>query len=74
MNVTPPGLNSYWVLQMMSLNEFLSMGGYATYVWSSYGICCVVLILNIIQPLKRERKTIRELQKRLQSQKDKQQG
>ncbi len=24
------------------------MGGYATYVWSSYGICAVVLILNII--------------------------
>jgi heme exporter protein D len=58
----------------MTLNEFFSMGGYATYVWSAYGICSVVLILNVIQPLMRERKTIRELQKRLQSQKNKQAG
>ena len=58
----------------MALNDFFSMGGYATYVWSAYGISFVVLILNIILPLLRERKTIRELQRRLQSQKDKQQG
>jgi len=58
----------------MSLNDFFSMGGYATYVWSAYGICFVVLILNIIQPLMRERKTIRELRKRLQSKKGKQTG
>lgn len=57
----------------MSLNDFFSMGGYAAYVWSSYGICCVILILNVIQPLMRERKIIRELQKRLQSRKDEQQ-
>jgi len=56
----------------MTLNEFFFMGGYATYVWSAYGICCFVLILNIIQPLMRERKTIRELQKRLQSRKENQ--
>jgi len=51
----------------MSLNEFFSMGGYATYVWSAYGITFVVLMLNIILPLMTERKTIRELQKRLLS-------
>lgn len=49
----------------MSLTDFLSMGGYAKYVWSSYGICAVVLILNIILPLISERKTMRDLQKRL---------
>ncbi len=48
----------------MSLNEFFSMGGYGIYVWSSYGICAVVLLLNVIQPIMRERRTIRELQKR----------
>jgi len=53
----------------MSLNDFFYMGGYAIYVWSAYGICFVVLILNIFLPLMRERKTIRELQKRLQPKK-----
>ncbi len=48
----------------MSLNDFFSMGGYGIYVWSSYGICAVVLLLNVIQPIMRERKTIRDLQKR----------
>jgi len=49
----------------MSLTDFLSMGGYATYVWSSYGICAVVLILNIILPLRRKGKVMRDFQKRL---------
>jgi heme exporter protein D len=54
----------------MSLTDFLSMGGYGKYVWSSYGICFIVLVLNIVQPIMRERKTMRDLQKRLYSQTD----
>ncbi len=49
----------------MSLNDFFSMGGYGAYVWSSYGICAVVLLINVIQPIMKERRTVRELQKRL---------
>ena len=33
--------------------EYLNMGGYAAYVWSSYGIVAIVLILNILSSLKR---------------------
>ena len=58
----------------MTFNEFINMGGYAAYVWSSYAICSVVLLINVIQPILRERKTIRELHKRLQAHKDKQAG
>ena len=29
---------------MNGLREFLHMGGYAFYVWSSYGIALVVLV------------------------------
>lgn len=53
----------------MSLTDFLSMGGFAKYVWSSYGICAVVLTLNIVIPLLNERKTMRDLQKRLHNKK-----
>jgi heme exporter protein D len=72
MNVTLHGLKNFYEIIIMSLTEFLSMGGYGVYVWSSYGICLIVLILNIIQPVMRERKTIRDLQKRLYSEENKQ--
>ncbi len=28
------------------MSEFLDMGGYASYVWTSYGITLVVIVLN----------------------------
>jgi heme exporter protein D len=37
----------------MSLEQFFSMGGYAFYVWTSYGIALVVLTLNWVLPLRR---------------------
>jgi len=55
----------------MSLTDFLSMGGFAKYVWSSYGIFVVVLTLNIVMPLMAERKTMSDLQKRLHNKKRK---
>ena len=30
------------------MTEFLNMGGYASYVWSAYGLCFLVLGLNVI--------------------------
>jgi len=52
---------------MSSLQSFLHMGGYAIYVWPSYGLTFIVLIINIILPLKRENrffKTFTERKKR----------
>ena len=52
---------------MVSLQSFLHMGGYAIYVWPAYGLTFIVLILNIILPLKRESrffKTITDRKKR----------
>jgi heme exporter protein D len=50
----------------MSLNDFFSMGGYATYVWSAYGVSFIILFLNIILAIRKERKTMHELKSRLQ--------
>lgn len=33
--------------------EFLKMGGYAAYVWSSYGVVAIVLLLNSISSWRR---------------------
>ena len=42
----------------MNLSEFLHMGGYAFYVWSSYGIALLILLINIIAPLRQRRKLL----------------
>lgn len=39
------------------MSEFFSQGGYALYVWGSYGMALVLLVAEIIQ-LKRQRRTI----------------
>jgi len=44
---------------MNGLSEFLHMGGYAVWVWSSYGICFVVLVINFLVPMVR-RKRLRQ--------------
>lgn len=38
-----------------SFIEFLRMGGYARYVWSSYGIALIVVVGNIVWPWLRHR-------------------
>jgi heme exporter protein D len=35
----------------MTVQEFFAMGGYAFYVWTSYGIALIVLVANIIIPV-----------------------
>ena len=42
----------------MNLEEFFNMGGYAFYVWTSYGIALLVLLVNIIAPLRQRRKLL----------------
>ena len=48
------------------MSEFFHMGGYAAYVWSAYGISLVVLIMNIILPIQREKALLHSIRKRLQ--------
>ena len=39
-------------------SEFFNMGGYAFYVWTSYGLTFAVLVLNIVHPLMQRKQTI----------------
>ncbi len=41
----------------MSIAEFFSQGGYGFYVWSSYGLCLLLLLVEIVQ-LHRQQRTI----------------
>ncbi len=42
------------------MTEFLNMGGYGFYVWSSFGITAFVLALNVFLPLAQHRQALRE--------------
>ncbi|CAM2976753.1 heme exporter protein CcmD [Legionella worsleiensis] len=44
---------------MNSFNEWLAMGGYSAYVWSSYGLVGFVLIMNFLR-IKRQRNQTRQ--------------
>ncbi len=48
------------------MSEFFNMGGYAFYVWLSYGLTAVILIANVIIPKLNERKIKRDLIMRIE--------
>jgi heme exporter protein D len=39
------------------MSEFLQMGGYAEFVWSSYGLAAATLVFNVVSARKRLRVT-----------------
>ncbi len=41
--------------------EFLNMGGYAVFVWTSFGISLLVLLLNVVLPMMRRKQLVREV-------------
>ena len=49
---------------MKSWDEFLTMGGYAAYVWPAYGVALVVLVCNAVLPVRRLRNLRAELRRR----------
>ena len=53
----------------MTLESFFNMGGYAFYVWTSYGITTLVLLWNLFAPIVQRKQLLRRLalkQKRTQ--------
>ena len=58
-----------------SPSEFFAMGGYALYVWSSFGVCALVLILEPLMVRARFRAIVLRLkQEQLAEQFDKEIG
>ncbi|OAI11448.1 heme exporter protein CcmD [Methylomonas lenta] len=45
----------------MTLGSFLDMGGYAFYVWTSYGITTAVLLFNLLAPIVQRKQLLRQL-------------
>ena len=48
---------------MSDWESFWHMGGYAGFVWSSYGLAAVVLVANIIAPMLAARRQRQRLER-----------
>lgn len=55
---------------MSSWHEFITMGGYAAYVWPAYGIALIVMVLNAVLPARRQRALLKELARRAPDRRD----
>lgn len=48
-----------------SAGEFFAMGGYAFYVWGSYGVTALFLLMEVILVMGRKRTITQRLSRRL---------
>jgi heme exporter protein D len=50
-------------MQFSSWQEFLAMGGYALFVWSSFALTLITLAIILVTPVLRGRQLRRQLQR-----------
>ena len=48
-----------------SVGDFIAMGHHGVYVWTSYGICLAVLVLNVALPILARRRYLQQEARRL---------
>ena len=53
---------------MNSIQAFFHMGGYAFYVWTSYGIALFVLLLIFVMPMLARKQIIKDLRMKYRQQ------
>ena len=46
-----------------SWSEFFNMGGYAFYVWTSYGLMLLMLVVNVVSPMVERKKVIARIKR-----------
>jgi heme exporter protein D len=57
-------------MQWHSVSEFFAMGGYALYVWGSFGATALVMALEVWQVRARRRQILQNLSEEPESQND----
>ena len=57
----------------MSISEFFHMGGYAFYVWSSYGLAFIVMLAIFVKPVLARKQIIKDLRMKYRQQERQQQ-
>lgn len=52
-------------MSFASFSDFFAMGHHGLYVWSAYGICLLVLAVNVAAPWQARRRYLQEEARRL---------
>ena len=58
-------------MNFSSVADFIALGNHGVYVWTSYGICLAVLILNVALPLLARRRYLQDEARRLRREESK---
>jgi heme exporter protein D len=53
-------------MQFASFNDFLNMGGYAFYVWLSFGLAAILLIYLVWNSVHQHKQVIKQIAQRQQ--------
>jgi heme exporter protein D len=53
-------------MQWGSVENFLEMGGYGFFVWSSYAMCVAVIVLDIVSARMRRKRALGEVAREAQ--------
>ena len=54
-------------MQWNSVGEFLAMGGYGLYVWGSFGVTALIMIIEPIMVARNRRTTIARLKRQMRA-------
>jgi heme exporter protein D len=57
-----------------SPSEFFAMGGYALYVWCSFGACALVLLIEPLSVRARQKAIVRRLRREVMAEQFEQKG
>ncbi|MDG1026842.1 MAG: heme exporter protein CcmD [Gammaproteobacteria bacterium] len=52
-------------IQFSSFADFIDMGGYGFNVWSVYGLFAIFVAVNLILPLRKKQRILRQLKRRM---------
>ena len=47
------------------MSEFFAMGGYAVYVWPSFLLALIVLVANIVAPIRQRRRALTDIARKI---------
>ncbi|MEJ2402747.1 MAG: heme exporter protein CcmD [Candidatus Thiodiazotropha sp.] len=47
------------------MKEFFAMGGYAVYVWPSFGLALIILVANIVAPMQQRKRALINIARKL---------
>ncbi|AAZ32998.1 hemagglutination activity protein [Pseudomonas amygdali pv. tabaci str. ATCC 11528] len=52
-------------MNFASFSDFLAMGRHGLFVWSAYGLCLLVLLINVAMPLVARQRFLKQQARRL---------